>query len=91
MIARRRHPDEPDFRPPGDPLEPVTRDSKPPVLSWVHGSAGRWAEHGIRVMSLAPGMVLNELWAYRAGEDDERVEARAGLRSGTSPRLTGSC
>jgi ribitol 2-dehydrogenase len=40
------------------------------------------AEHGIRVMSLAPGMVLNELWGFTEREKiDERVAARAGLRS----------
>ena len=81
--ARRRHPgDELDLRPPGDPWEPVYSATKHAVQSFVHGVRRQVAEHGIRVMSLAPGMVLNELWGFTEREKiDERVAARAGLRS----------
>jgi ribitol 2-dehydrogenase len=62
--------------------EPVYSATKHAVQSFVHGVRRQVAEHGIRVMSLAPGMVLNELWGFTdPARIDERVAARAGLRS----------
>jgi ribitol 2-dehydrogenase len=62
--------------------EPVYSATKHAVQSFVHGVRRQVAEHGIRVMSMAPGMVLNELWGYTdPARIDERVAARAGLRS----------
>src|SRR5438445_652167 len=62
--------------------EPVYSATKHAVQSFVHGVRRQVAEHGIRVMSLAPGMVLNELWGFTdPARIDEKVAARAGLRS----------
>ena len=62
--------------------EPVYSATKHAVQSFVHGVRRQVGEHGIRVMSLAPGTVLNELWGFTEREKiDERVAARAGLRS----------
>src|SRR6266481_5153787 len=62
--------------------EPVYSATKHAVQSFVHGVRRQVAEHGIRVMSLAPGMVLNELWGFTdPAKIDEKVAARAGLRS----------
>src|SRR5262249_31614490 len=62
--------------------EPVYSATKHAVQSFVHGVRRQVAEYGIRVMSLAPGMVLNELWGFTDPvKIDEKVAARAGLRS----------
>jgi ribitol 2-dehydrogenase len=62
--------------------EPVYSATKHAVQSFVHGVRRQVAEHGVRVMSMAPGMVLNELWGYTDPERiEERIAARAGLRS----------
>ena len=62
--------------------EPVYSATKHAVQSFVHGVRRQVAEHGIRVMSMAPGMVLNELWGYTdPAKIDEHVAAHAGLRS----------
>jgi ribitol 2-dehydrogenase len=62
--------------------EPVYSATKHAVQSFVHGVRRQVAEHGIRVMSMAPGMVLNELWGYTDPvRIDEKIAARAGLRS----------
>lgn len=62
--------------------EPVYSASKHAVQSFVHGLRRQVGGQGIRVGSVAPGIVLNELWGY----DDpariaEKVGAREGLRS----------
>ena len=62
--------------------EPVYSATKHAVQSFVHGVRRQVAKHGIRVMSMAPGMVLNELWGFTdPGQIEERIAARAGLRS----------
>jgi ribitol 2-dehydrogenase len=45
------------------PWEPVYSGTKHAVQSFVHGVRRQVAKHNVRVGSLAPGMVLNELWA----------------------------
>ena len=44
--------------------EPVYSASKHAVQSFVHGVRRQVARHRIRVASLAPGIVLNELWGF---------------------------
>lgn len=61
--------------------EPVYSASKHAVQAFVHGVRRQVSKHRIRVGSLAPGIVVNELW----GTTDpkviaEQVEARAGLQ-----------
>ena len=62
--------------------EPVYSATKHAVQSFVHGVRRQVAPHNLRVGSLAPGMVLNELWGIsEPAEIDRRVAAHAGLRS----------
>lgn len=62
--------------------EPVYSATKHAVQSFVHGVRRQVAPHNVRVGSLAPGMVLNELWGIRdPAEIDRRVAAHGGLRS----------
>jgi ribitol 2-dehydrogenase len=64
------------------PWEPVYSASKHAVQSFVHGLRRQVAPNGIRVMSLAPGMVLNSLWGIEdPAEVDAKAAARTGLRS----------
>lgn len=62
--------------------EPVYSATKHAVQSFVHGVRRQVAADGVRVMSLAPGMVLNELWGITDPDDvGRRVAARSGLLS----------
>ena len=62
--------------------EPVYSATKHAVQSFVHGVRRQVAPHNVRVGSLAPGMVLNELWGISdPAEIDRRVAAHGGLRS----------
>ena len=62
--------------------EPVYSASKHAVQAFVHGVRRQVAPHNVRVGSLAPGMVLNELWGLSdPAEIARRVEAHSGLRS----------
>jgi len=62
--------------------EPVYSATKHAVQSFVHGVRRQVAPHNVRVGSLAPGMVLNELWGItEPAEIDRRVAAHGGLRS----------
>jgi ribitol 2-dehydrogenase len=64
------------------PWEPVYSGTKHAVQSFVHGVRRQVAKHNVRVGSLAPGMVLNELWGLTDPEEIERrVEAHSGLRN----------
>ena len=64
------------------PWEPVYSATKHAVQSFVHGVRRQVAKHHVRVGSLAPGMVLNELWGLTDPEEIERrVEAHSGLRN----------
>lgn len=63
-------------------FEPVYSASKHAVNTFVHSLRRQVLPHNIRVGSLAPGTVLNELWGYHdPAKIDEQVAARAGLRS----------
>ena len=62
--------------------EPVYSATKHAVQSFVHGVRRQVAPYNIRVGSLAPGMVLNELWGLTDREEIERgIAAHSGLRS----------
>jgi len=62
--------------------EPVYSATKHAVQSFVHGVRRQAAPHNVRVGSLAPGMVLNELWGLTDPEEIERrVATHSGLRS----------
>jgi ribitol 2-dehydrogenase len=62
--------------------EPIYSASKHAIQSFVHGLRRQLLTTGVRVGSVAPGMVLNELWGLiDPDEIDKKVEAGAGLRS----------
>ena len=62
--------------------EPVYSATKHAVQSFVHGVRRQIAPHNVRIGSLAPGMVLNELWGVTDEKEIERrVGEHAGLRS----------
>ena len=62
--------------------EPVYSATKHAVQSFVHGVRRQIAPHNVRIGSLAPGMVLNELWGLTDPvEIERRVAAHGGLRS----------
>jgi ribitol 2-dehydrogenase len=62
--------------------EPVYSATKHAVQSFVHGVRRQVAKHNVRIGSLAPGMVLNELWGYTDPAAIERdIAAHKGLRS----------
>jgi ribitol 2-dehydrogenase len=59
--------------------EPVYSASKHAVQSFVHGLRRQLLQKGIRVGSVAPGMVLNELWGI---QDQAEINRRAALGEG---------
>ncbi|MGV1757287.1 SDR family oxidoreductase [Rhizobium sp. A22-96] len=62
--------------------EPIYSASKHAIQAFVHGLRRQTMKHNIRVGSVAPGIVLNELWGYTdPAAIDAKVEAREGLRS----------
>jgi ribitol 2-dehydrogenase len=62
--------------------EPVYSASKHAVQAFVHTLRRQVAKHHIRVGSLAPGMVANELWNLNTPEQVEAmVQKRASLRN----------
>lgn len=67
--------------------EPVYSGSKHAIQSFVHGVRRQLVGSGIRIGSLAPGIVLNELWQRASPEraDPEQLDRLAdegeGLRS----------
>lgn len=62
--------------------EPVYSASKHAVQTFVHTVRRQVAPAGIRVGSLAPGMVANELWGFTTTEEiDRQIEKHASLRS----------
>jgi ribitol 2-dehydrogenase len=62
--------------------EPIYSATKHAVQSFVHGVRRQVAKHNVRVGSLAPGMVLNELWGLTDPEEIERrITAHSGLRN----------
>jgi ribitol 2-dehydrogenase len=64
------------------PDEPIYSASKHAIQTFVHTLRRQVAASGIRVGSVAPGKVANELWGYsKAAEIDEEVRRRTALRS----------
>ena len=62
--------------------EPIYSASKHAIQAFVHGLRRQTMKHNIRVGSVAPGVVLNELWGYTdPAAIDAKVAAREGLRS----------
>lgn len=62
--------------------EPVYSASKHAMQAWVHGVRRQVMGKGVRVLSLAPGMVANELWGIYAAEAiAEHVRNRTALTS----------
>ena len=62
--------------------EPIYSATKHAVQSFVHGVRRQVVKHNVRVGSLAPGMVLNELWGLTDQDEiDRRVAAHSGLRN----------
>ena len=62
--------------------EPVYSATKHAVQSFVHGVRRQAAPHNVRLGSLAPGMVLNELWGLTDPQEIERgIASHSGLRS----------
>ena len=64
------------------PGEAVYSASKHAVQAFVHDLRRQVAPHNVRVGTVAPGTVLNELWGFRNPADiDAKVVAHEGLRS----------
>jgi len=62
--------------------EPVYSASKHAIRSFVHGLRRQALPHGVRVGSVSPGVVLNELWGIDdPAEVARRVADRTGLTS----------
>ena len=62
--------------------EPIYSASKHAIQTFVHTLRRQVADSGIRVGSIAPGMVANELWGFTEQTAiDEMVAKRASLRS----------
>lgn len=62
--------------------EPIYSASKHAIQGFVHTLRRQVAAAGIRVGSIAPGMVANELWGFTNPADiDRQVAERASLRS----------
>jgi ribitol 2-dehydrogenase len=64
------------------PWEPVYSASKHALQSFVHGVRQQLIGTGVRIMSVAPGVVLNDLWAVAdEGQVADGVAAGTGMRS----------
>jgi ribitol 2-dehydrogenase len=64
------------------PWEPVYSASKHALQSFVHGVRQQLIGTGVRIMSVAPGVVLNDLWAVTdEGQVADGVAAGTGIRS----------
>src|ERR1700722_6664232 len=62
------------------PWEPIYSATKHAVQLLVHGVRWQVAKRNVRVGSLAPGMVLNEVWGLTdPNEIDRRVAANSGF------------
>jgi ribitol 2-dehydrogenase len=64
------------------PWEPVYSASKHALQAFVHGVRQQLVGTGVRIMSVAPGVVLNDLWAVAdEGQVADGVAAGTGMRS----------
>lgn len=63
--------------------EPVYSASKHAVQSFVHTVRRQYADSGVRIGAIAPGVVLNPLWGFVHGspEEAERIAEGTGIRS----------
>ena len=64
--------------------EPIYSATKHAIKSFAHGLRTQVAKDNIRVSSLAPGMVLTELWGYTKKDQIEitkKIESGEGLHS----------
>lgn len=62
--------------------EPVYSASKHALQTFVHAVRRQIAPHNIRIGSIAPGTVLNELWGFtELAEIEQAVAKHHGLRS----------
>ncbi len=63
--------------------EPVYSASKHAVQSFVHTVRRQYADSGVRIGAIAPGVVLNPLWGFAHGspEEEERISEGTGIRS----------
>lgn len=62
--------------------EPIYSASKHAVQTFVHTLRRQVAPSGVRVGSIAPGMVANELWGFTTPEEiDKQIANHASLRS----------
>jgi ribitol 2-dehydrogenase len=63
-------------------MEPAYSGTKHAVQAFVHGVRRQIAPYNVRIGTVAPGTVLNELWGVSDPmEIDRRAELREGLRS----------
>ena len=69
--------------------EPVYSASKHAVQAFVHGVRRQVAGYGVRVASLAPGRVVNELWGINS-EAEIEAEVAAGHGSSVGGRSRGA-
>jgi ribitol 2-dehydrogenase len=58
--------------------EPVYSASKHAIQGFVHTLRRQVAPHGLRVLSIAPGKVANELWGF---SDEQAIAAEVAARS----------
>ena len=65
--------------------EPIYSATKHAVQSFVHGVRRQVAKHHVRAGSLAPGMVLNELWGLN---DPDEIDRRVIAACATTMWLT---
>lgn len=64
------------------PWEPVYSASKHAVQSFVHGLRQQVGPQNVRVLAIAPGVVLNDLWGISDPDEIDRKAAEGlGLRS----------
>jgi ribitol 2-dehydrogenase len=63
--------------------EPVYSATKHAVQAFAHSLRRQLVDADVRVMSIAPGVVLNELWGYSDDDkrSDEMVASARGIRS----------
>ena len=60
-------------------MEPAYSGTKHAVQAFVHGVRRQIAPYNVRIGTVAPGTVLNELWGL---SDPMEIDRRAGLREG---------
>lgn len=61
--------------------EPVYSATKHAVRAFTHTLRRQLVGTGIRVGSISPGVVLNELWNFSAAEREAKLAAGAGIES----------